>query len=226
MASHADMEQTLALGLAYLKSEHDIRIEDDLSKPLLDYVHLLHKWNRVYNLTAVRDLNAMVQRHLLDSLVLCRWLPEQTNASDRAADAQVDVIDVGSGAGLPVLPLAIVRPDLQFASIESNGKKTRFQQQALVELDIKNVQVLNQRVQDVCLKALFVTSRAFTAPEAFLSIAEPLCLMAGRVVIMLGHSERLPSTLPAPYFLQELLPIDIPGSQAARHVAVCRRTVD
>jgi len=128
------MEQTLALGLAYLKSEHDIRIEDDLSKPLLDYVHLLHKWNRVYNLTAVRDLNAMVQRHLLDSLVLCRWLPEQTNASDRAADAQVDVIDVGSGAGLPVLPLAIVRPDLQFASIESNGKKTRFQQQALVEL--------------------------------------------------------------------------------------------
>lgn len=185
---------------------------------LLQYISLLVKWNRVYNLTAVRDPCDMVRRHLLDSLVLCHWLPEASCAGEK----RVDVVDIGSGAGLPVLPLAIVRPDLTFASIESNGKKTRFQQQALVELGVSNVQIYNQRVQDVALQADFVTSRAFTAPADFLQIAQALCSTQALVAIMLGHSDRLPDPLPSTFSLQELVPVDIPGNSVPRHIALCR----
>ena len=186
---------------------------------LVKYVQLLAKWNRVYNLTAIRDPVAMVQRHLLDSLVLCRWLPRQT--ADTANNA--DVIDVGSGAGLPVLPLSILRPDLAFVSIESNGKKIRFQRQVLVELALENVDIQHQRVQDTQAKAEIVTSRAFTAPEEFLQIAGPLCSPSGRIIIMLTHTDKLPEPLPAGFALQELVALDIPGSKVPRHIAVCRR---
>lgn len=164
----------------------------------------------------------MVQRHLLDSLVLCAWLPPESCIGQ----ANIDVIDVGSGAGLPVLPLALARPDLHFISIESNGKKTRFQQQVLVELGITNVKVLNKRVQDVALQdklsASIVTSRAFSAPHDFLRIASPLCALDAQAIIMLGQVERLEMPLPEPFHLEELVPVHIPGNSAARHVAVCR----
>ena len=185
---------------------------------LVKYVQLLAKWNRVYNLTAIRDPVAMVHRHLLDSLVLCRWLPRQAAGTDNA-----DVIDVGSGAGLPVLPLSILRPDLAFVSIESNGKKIRFQRQVLVELALENVDIRHQRVQDTQAKAEIVTSRAFTAPEEFLQIASPLCSLSGRIIIMLTHTDKLPEPLPAGFALQELVALDIPGSKVPRHIAVCRR---
>ncbi|MFK7859143.1 MAG: 16S rRNA (guanine(527)-N(7))-methyltransferase RsmG [Granulosicoccus sp.] len=214
----AEVEQALELGLAHLSEHHDVQIADTYYPALLQYVSLLVKWNRVYNLTAIREPCAMVQRHLMDSLVLCRWLP----AISRADETRVDVVDIGSGAGLPVLPLAIVRPDLIFASIESNGKKTRFQQQVLVELSIGNVRISNQRVQDVSLEADFVTSRAFTAPDAFLRIATSLCSNQAQVAIMLAHSDKLPEPLPDTFLLQELVPVDIPGNSAPRHIAMCR----
>lgn len=219
MPQSTELESALAAGLAHLAEQHGVQIPEESQSDLLQYVALLTKWNRVYNLTAVREPVAMVERHLLDSLVLCRWLPDVSNADKH----RPDVMDIGSGAGLPVLPLAIVRPDLTFASIESNGKKARFQQQVVVELGIDNVTICHQRVQDVLLQADFVTSRAFTAPGDFLTIAEARCTEHAQVAVMLAHSDTLPDPFPEAFSLQELVPVDIPGNSAPRHIAMCRR---
>ena len=216
-------QASTALDEGLLKLQ-DIDIPTEMRRQLLSYIGLLIKWNRVYNLTAVRDSRTMVERHLLDSLVLLRWLPALSLNPGRLAltEHAVDVVDIGSGAGLPVLPLAIARPDLSFVSIESNGKKTRFQQQVLVELALANVQVQHGRVQEASLQGAFITSRAFTAPESFLQIAEPLCSANAQVAIMLGHADKLPQPLPAPFKLEQLEPVDIPGAAGARHIALCR----
>ncbi len=222
LSNVSELSETFDSGLLQLSASIPFELDTSVREQMLQFVFLLQKWNRVYNLTAVRETRAMVQRHLLDSLVLCAWLPPESGLSD----ANTDVIDVGSGAGLPVLPLALARPDLHFISIESNGKKTRFQQQVLVELGIKNVKVLNKRVQDVAaqdkLRATIITSRAFSAPHDFLRIASPLCASDAQAIIMLGQVERLEMPLPQPFHLEELVPVDIPGNSAARHVAVCR----
>jgi 16S rRNA (guanine527-N7)-methyltransferase len=193
------------------------------SDKLVALLLLLKKWNRVYNLTAVRELEAMVGRHLLDSLSLLPWLPAGSivaPAQPAGVQAQVDVLDAGSGAGLPVLPLAIARPDLHFLSVESNGKKTRFQHQALLELSIDNVQIAHQRVESVAYRAQCVTSRAFAAPADFLSLAEPLCLPEGQVIVMLAQLQHMPAGLPEPWVRTEVHSIQVPGVELLRHVAI------
>lgn len=194
-------------------------ITEALIDPLETFVALLHKWNKVYNLTAVRDPVEMVDRHIVDSLMMNRWLPSDS----KAENGVFDVMDIGSGAGLPVIPLAIARPDLSFVSIESSGKKTRFQQQALLELKLNNVQIINDRVQNVSMTAHTVLARAFTAPEEFLRIAHPLCERQGHVAIMLGHADRFPAELSEQYTLEELVEVSVLGTESARHVALCRR---
>lgn len=208
----------LQASLQLLKAQSIPHVSDDLLPKLEQFLQLLSKWNRVYNLTAVRDPVQMVDRHIMDSLIMNRWMPEPT-----MAEGLSDVMDIGSGAGLPVIPLAISRPDLSFISIESNGKKTRFQQQAVMELKLPNVRVINERVENVHETAQMVLSRAFTAPEDFLQICVPLCAQNGRVAIMLGQVERFPPTLSEEYVLEELVAVDVPGTESARHVAVCRR---
>jgi len=208
----------LQASLQLLKAQSIPHVSDDLLPKLEQFLQLLSKWNRVYNLTAVRDPVHMVDRHIMDSLIMNRWMPEPT-----MAEGLSDVMDIGSGAGLPVIPLAISRPDLSFISIESNGKKTRFQQQAVMELKLPNVRVINERVENVHETAQMVLSRAFTAPEDFLQICVPLCAQNGRVAIMLGQVERFPPTLSEEYVLEELVAVDVPGTESARHVAVCRR---
>jgi 16S rRNA (guanine527-N7)-methyltransferase len=217
------LNNLLDRGLEIITSEPLSVVNQGAREQLLRYVGLLHKWNRVYNLTAVRDPHKMVTRHLLDSLILRPWLPAANTGPDDVAEV-VDVLDIGSGAGLPVLPLAIVHPELSFLSVESNGKKTRFQQQAVLELGLTNVQILNNRVEDVVAQARFVTSRAFTAPMNFLHIADSLCAPNGVIAIMLGLVERLPATLPEPFLLQELVEVAVPSTESARHVALCRRS--
>ena len=219
MVQYAEIEKALNAGLDKPALDTAVDVSAHGRDSLVRYVQLLAKWNRVYNLTAIRNPLDMVNRHIHDSLVLSRWLPQHpTDVHDC-----VDLIDIGSGAGLPVLPLAILRPDLAFVSIESNGKKTRFQQQAMVELGLENVEVQNKRVQDTQARAMVVTSRAFTAPCEFLGIAGPLSSSDGRIIIMLTHTDKLPDPLPAGFMLQELVALDIPGAQVPRHIAVCRR---
>ncbi len=253
MKTGAGLPDRLKRGLEVLTSAGMPPVCAPAQDQLLALLDLLHKWNRVYNLTAVRDKSKMVERHLLDSLVMSRWLPasrttsapniiaaacaasgnsaatmnDGTGASPttNASTAIFDVMDIGTGAGLPVLPLAIVRPDLSFLSIESNGKKTRFQQQVLLELGINNVRVAQQRVESVQAQAHTVLARAFTAPADFLRIAESLCVDQGTVLVMLGQAEKLPTTVAPNYELIELVAVDVPGTESARHVALCRRQV-
>jgi 16S rRNA (guanine527-N7)-methyltransferase len=209
----------LELGIEFLQDQSVPAISEGLIQPLEQFLELLVKWNRVYNLTAVREPVEMVDRHLIESLIMNRWLPTAT----KTCDGVFDVMDIGSGAGLPVIPLAIARPDLSFVSIESNGKKCRFQQQALMELKLSNVRIVNDRVENVSISAHMVLARAFTAPEDFLRIAQPLCAKNGQVAIMLGHAERFPAQLSDQYSLEELVELSVPGTESARHVALCRR---
>lgn len=222
----SEVADALDAGVVFLSDKHGVKIDDTARDLLLRYIALLAKWNKVYNLTAVRDPVAMVWRHLVDSLLLGCYLPdsEYLKLSEGETDdtSAFDVIDIGSGAGLPVLPLAILRPQLQFMSIESNGKKTRFQQQACLELGIGNVDVVNRRVEEVQARAGFVTSRAFTAPAEFLHIAHNLCAERALVAVMLANTDTVPESLPLNFTLQELVPVDIPRISAPRHIALCQ----
>jgi len=126
-----------------------IELPDEKLEQLNSFLQLINKWNKAYNLTAVRDIEQMIPRHIIDSLTVLPYL----SGFGTLEDGQVDVVDIGSGAGLPVIPLAIVHPQLQFLSIESNGKKTRFQQQAKLELGLSNLNVKQERVENVQAQA-------------------------------------------------------------------------
>lgn len=198
---------------------------------LIAFVRLLEKWNRVHNLTAVRDARDMIGRHVLDSLALLPFVGEPTrdevevagvDAIPARSSATVDLLDVGSGGGLPVLPLAIALPQLRCLSVESNNKKVRFQRQAVLELGLASVNVRHARIEDVSVCARQVVSRAFTAPADFLSIAARLCAPGGAAIVMLGHAERLPELLPEPFSCEALKALTVPFTDGVRHVAICR----
>ena len=140
-------EQQLAEGMKAL----GIDLSADVQEKLLAYAAFLEKWNRTYSLTALRDPTLAVSHHLLDSLAIMPYV----NAST--------LLDVGSGGGQPGIPLAIARPDLAVTLLDSNGKKTAFLQQAVIELELKNVRVVTARVEEFRPATLFaaITSRAF-----------------------------------------------------------------
>ncbi len=176
---------------------------------LQDYLALLAKWNRAFNLTAVRDEGEMVVKHLLDSLAVYRWF-----AVER-------VLDVGSGAGLPGIPLAIARPDTDFVLLDSNGKKTRFMTQAVHALGLDNVDVVQARVEswrppgglyDV------VTSRAFASLSDMLRLAAPLLKPGGKIVAMKGRLNAEEGAEAG--FRLRTEPVSVPGLDAERHVII------
>src|SRR4030067_635573 len=145
------LEKRLQQGL----SEMGLNLTAPARKKLLNFLELLEKWNRAYNLTAVRDPEQMVPRHLLDSLTVLPYLKGPS------------ILDIGTGAGLPGLPLALARPDLAFTVLDSNLKKIRFVRQAVRELDIKNVEIAHARVEKFHPERKFDTLIA----RAFASIA-------------------------------------------------------
>ncbi|MCP5159081.1 MAG: 16S rRNA (guanine(527)-N(7))-methyltransferase RsmG [Gammaproteobacteria bacterium] len=176
---------------------------------LTAYLALLERWNRAYNLTAVRDPEAMVVRHVLDSLSIWPWIEGPC------------VLDVGSGAGLPGIPLAIARPECGFCLLDSNGKRTRFLIQATAELHLKNIEVVRSRVEDYRPTTLFdnVVSRAFSTLADLLADAGRLCAPEGQLLAMKGvfPDEEL-ARLPPDYILVGVYPLHIPGLEAERHL--------
>jgi 16S rRNA (guanine527-N7)-methyltransferase len=169
----ANSQILLREGLSALSLPSDA----DKEAKLFDFIDLISKWNKAYNLTAVRDKEAMVSLHLLDSLAILPHLHGQR------------LVDIGTGAGLPGIPLAIYQPDKEFVLIDSNGKKTRFVQQAILELGLKNVSVLHSRVEDYRPAALFdtVLCRAFASMSEISKLTQHLLAEDGLLVAMKGQ---------------------------------------
>ena len=189
-------ERRLDEGLAALNVEIDRRQRERL----LTLLALLHKWNRAYNLTAVRSPEAMVSRHLLDS------------ASVAFAVNGPTLLDVGSGPGFPGLVLAILDPGLQVTLLDSNGKKVRFQRQAVMELGLDNVRCEQVRVEAFDATFDQIISRAFASLGDFIGLTEPLLAEGGEWLAMKGGLEpRELESVPAHVVVHERLALSVPG---------------
>lgn len=167
-----DLAAQLQLGLQSLHLE----LSDEQQLKLIAFIELLKKWNRVYNLTAVHDLHQMLKRHILDSLSIAPYLKGAR------------VVDIGAGAGLPGIPLAIANPEFQFVLIDSNRKKTRFMQQVKTELTLDNVSVVCSRAENFNTNELFdsVISRALSDLSQMTRWASHLCAADGVMLAMKG----------------------------------------
>lgn len=157
--------------------ELDITMDDKQLESLLAFIKLMEKWNKAYNLTAVRHREEMARLHILDSLAV---LPHVKGEH---------VADIGTGAGLPGIPLALFLPHVQFTLIDSNSKKTRFVQQAILELNLKNVTVIHSRVENIDTEHLFSTviMRAFANLADILKLTSHLIEKQGVLLAMKGQ---------------------------------------
>ncbi|WP_027960500.1 16S rRNA (guanine(527)-N(7))-methyltransferase RsmG [Halomonas halodenitrificans] len=170
MDSQATVEERLDHGLAHL----NITIDSEQRRRLLALVGLLHKWNRAYNLTAIRSAEEMVSRHLLDSAAVLPHINGRT------------LLDVGAGPGFPGLVLAILKPELAVTLLDSNGKKVRFQRQAAMELGLENVTPVQTRIEafEECYDQ--VISRAFASLGDFTSLTRERVVAGGQWLAMKG----------------------------------------
>lgn len=185
----------------------------DACERLLDYLELLARWNAAYNLTAVREPGEMVTRHLLDSLAVARLVHGDSLA------------DLGTGAGLPGIPLAILAPGRQHALIDSNGKKARFLREAVRTLALTNVRVEQSRVEDARGRFDCVTARAFATLADMLRMGGHLLGPNGIWIALKGQlSKDEILGVPAGFVVADVRPLDVPGLGAARHAAIIRRT--
>ncbi len=175
---------------------------------------LIGKWNKVYNLTAVREPGNMLSQHLLDCLAV---VPHVAAART--------LVDVGSGAGLPGIPLALALPQLQVTLLEANHKKAAFLRQATIELGLDRVVVVCERAETWQPPARFdvVISRAFSALPEFLAAAGRLCAQEGTIVAMKGvHPDEELTQIAAGYQLRNVVPLAVPGLAAQRHLVLMR----
>ncbi len=191
-----------------------IALPDEQIASLLQYVELLAKWNRAYNLTAIRDIGQMVSRHLLDSLTVLPFV-----AGKRFAD-------VGTGAGLPGLVLAIVAPQKHFDLFDSNGKKIRFVKQAIAELKLGNAAAFQTRIEQWQIEPGYdaILSRAFASLSEMASLCEHLLAPGGRLLAMKGNypDDEL-AALPAHWQLQAAHELRVPDEAGQRHLIILSR---
>jgi 16S rRNA (guanine527-N7)-methyltransferase len=202
---------TLAQQLAQGVTELGIALPAGAQERLLQYLALLQKWNRVYNLTAVRETHRMVSEHLLDSLAVAPYIGENT------------ILDVGSGAGLPGIPLAVALPAARLTVLDSNHKKAAFLQQAVTELKLGNVAVVRERVENWRPATRFdvVISRAFSDLGEFVALAGRHIAPGGRLAAMKGvHPYDEIAQLPQGWRVRETLPLSVPGLRAQRHLVL------
>lgn len=195
----------------------DLSVSDEKIELLLSYHQLLIKWNKAYNLTAVRDAEQMISRHLLDSLSIAKYIE-----GDR-------FIDVGTGAGLPGIVLAIFYPEKSFDLLDSNGKKTRFLFQVKTELKLDNVTVHHSRVEQLELEQGFdgVLSRAFATLADMIAGSDQLlasnrCFYAMKGLYPEQEIEQL-SQMEKRYMVESSNSLRVPGEEGERHLIVIRK---
>jgi 16S rRNA (guanine527-N7)-methyltransferase len=185
-----------------------------LAGPLLAYLALLDRWNRTYNLTAIRDPREMVAKHLLDSLAMHPF------AGDGA------LADLGTGAGLPGIPLAIADPGLQVTLVESNGKKARFLREAVRTLKLPNARVAEARIEALDMPGMFdaITARALATLPLILELGGHLLKPEGKLLAMKGAvpADEI-AALPPGWQVARIAPLQVPGLSAERHLVVVGR---
>jgi 16S rRNA (guanine527-N7)-methyltransferase len=190
-----------------------------LAPPLLAYLALLARWNQTYNLTAIRDPRDMVAKHLLDSLAMHPFL-------DRIAVDSGTLADLGTGAGLPGIPLAIAKPGLQVTLVESNGKKARFMREAVRQLGLGNARVAESRIEAFDAPGQFdaITARALATLPLILELGGHLLKPDGKLLAMKGaYPTDEIAELPAGWRLESVQPLVVPGLNAERHLVVVGR---
>lgn len=205
---------TLAQQLAQGVVELGVALPVGAQQRLLAYVELLQKWNRVYNLTAVRQAPRMVSLHLLDCLAAAPHV------------AAASILDVGSGAGLPGIPLALALPEARVTLLDSNHKKAAFLRQAVTQLRLTNAEVVCERAESWTPPAPFdvVISRAFSDLAELVSLAGRHLAERGRLVAMKGvHPYEEIAQLPRGWQVLPVIPLTVPGLRAQRHLVAIGR---
>lgn len=201
------LEKKLQQGLAALRVDLDAKTR----AKLLQFLELLAHWNRAYNLTAVREIEQMLPRHLLDSLSAVPYLYGKR------------VLDIGTGAGLPGVPLALARPDLQFTLLDSNAKKIRFVRQAIYDLRLPNVETAHVAVERYQPPEPFDTliARAVAAIPDMLNNCRHLVAPGSRVLAMKGvYPEEELAALDRGFRVRDVVNLAVPGLDAARHLVI------
>ncbi len=182
----------------------------DQARKLMEYLALMQKWNKTYNLTAIRTGPEMVVQHLLDSLAVLPYL------------WQGKWLDVGCGGGLPGVVLAIMRPDWQFTLLDSNSKKTGFVQQVAIQLGLQNLKVHTGRVEEYAVESGFdgIISRAFTELKNFFQLSEHLLAPGGHWAAMKG---KLEEPLAQGYCIEHIITLDVPMLDATRTLVIASK---
>ena len=196
----------------------------DLNKPLEKSIHqyllLIEKWNRIHNLTAIRNLEEMLVQHIMDSLAV---LPHINGPQ---------IVDIGSGAGLPGIPIALARPDWQVTLVESNTKKTSFLQQVKIEMGLKNVEIVTKRVEDYQpqRKINIVITRAFSSLGAFVNLSKHLSNTNDEhckwVAMKADCTDQELKQIGPPYAIEEIISIAVPSLTAKRQLIIIRNNFD
>lgn len=189
-----------------------VSLTEQQQQLLVAYLGLLKKWNQTYNLTAITDDLPMVTHHLLDSLSVVDYIDGES------------VLDVGTGGGVPGIPLAIFYPEKNFCLMDSNGKKVRFLRHVVQQLGLAHVNVVQSRAEQFASSATFdtIVARAVGSLEALLQWTQPLMSLQGNWVLMKGH--RPEEELQAVTLPWRVVKLDVPGISAKRHAVLIKNT--
>ena len=205
----SDCRDQLQQGLSSL----ELALDSTTIDKFINYLALFTQWNTAYNLSAIEDPNQIVSKHLLDSLSVANYLIGDS------------IIDVGSGAGLPGIPLALAMPQRQFTLLDSNGKKTRFLYQVREQLRLANVSIVNQRLEQYVPETKYdgVISRAFSKLPAFVAACRHLLTEQGRIWAMKGVFPQTElSELEKQYIVEDSISLQVPGLHAERCLLVIK----
>lgn len=214
----SNLETRLQQGI----DELSLSVSPETQQKLIQYIELIAKWNKTFNLTAIRNVDEMLTSHLLDSLAVVPFIKAGR------------VLDVGAGAGLPGIVLALCYPDKEFVLIDSNGKKARFMTQAKIELGLSNVEVVHARVDEYGVEEIqplkpfdAIISRAFASISDMLAYVDHLVTNETAVLAMKADSENEISQMPAEYksayTIEQIHELEVPGLSAKRQLIVLKK---